>query len=389
MRHRGAPEPTVRGDAAGVCSRIAHVMLGERVAEARAEAGLTQAQLATAVGMNRSALAKIETGTRRLSAVELVAIARELRRRVEWFVEEGPPSIVSYRMSSAGVATQQIDTELDRIVRDVEFVVGHVPSLVAGQPAQASLLDSFAAADELAIEVRARLGLRIDEPVYELQRLVSSIGLLVFSVHLGDGADGGTVLLRKGGVAVVNGDVRVGRRRLSVAHELGHYLVADPYTTDWRIAAADTDVIEAQLDRFARTLLLPEEDLRARWADWTHVADETLRDAAVRAGSHYRVDMATLARRLSELGLVDPRQAEAVQRVQTKRADIVEKNLIVHHELEPVALPRPYEQAVLSLYRSEKVTVDRALGLLLGTFDEDALPDLPSVSEGEIWAVTS
>ena len=80
--------------------------VGERVAEARAESGLTQAQLASAVGLERSALAKIETGVRRVSAVELVAIARELRRRVEWFVEPGPPSIVSYRASKPAVATQ-------------------------------------------------------------------------------------------------------------------------------------------------------------------------------------------------------------------------------------------------------------------------------------------
>ena len=73
----------------------------------------------------------------------------------------------------------------------------------------------------------------------------------------------------------------------------------------------------------------------------------------------------------------------------TKKADIVEKNLVVAHEMDPVSLPRPYEQAVLRLYRNETVTVDRALGLLLGTFDEDALPDRPAVPDAEIWAITS
>jgi Zn-dependent peptidase ImmA (M78 family) len=334
-------------------------------------------------------LAKIETGVRGVSALELVAIARELRRRVEWFVDPGPPSIVSYRAAKSGVATQAIDHELDRIVRDVEFVVGEVPQLVEGQPDPQPSPTSLSAAEDLAVEARSLLKLGAHEPALELSRLVTGIGLLPFALPLGDGADAGTVLLRAGGVSVINGDLRVGRRRLALAHELGHYLLADAYTTDWRVASMEADALEARFDRFARALLLPGADLRDRWAQWTASVGETTRDAAVRAGSHYQVDMATLARRLTELGLVDAGQANSIRGVQTKKADIVEKNLVVARELEPVALPRTYEQAVLRLYRHEVVTVDRALGLLLGTFDEEALPDRPPVPEAEIWAVTS
>ena len=188
---------------------------------------------------------------------------------------------------------------------------------------------------------------------------------------------------------MVNGDLQVGRRRLALAHELGHYLIADPYTVDWRVTSADGDVLESRLDRFARALLLPESDLCRRWHGWVGSPDETLRDAAVRARSHYGWTWRRLVRRLHELGLVDAAEADAIRRVQTKKADIVEKGLIVHHELEPITLPRSYERAVLSLYRREIVTADRALGLLLGTFDAQALPDLPPVSEAEIWSFTS
>lgn len=364
--------------------------VGERIAEARTDSGLTQAQLASAVGIARSALAKIETGARQVSAVELVAIARELQQRVEWFVEPGPQAIASYRAGKAELRTQAIDVELDRIVRDVEFVAGYVPSLVEHQPEAVPPPQSVAHADAMAAEARAMLGLDSSAPAHDLASLVTGIGLLPFSLHLGTGADAGTVLLAHGGVTVVNGDLRVGRRRLALAHELGHYLCADPYTTDWRGAAeTDGDALEARLDRFARSVLLPEQDLQERWHGWIDILDEGLRDAAVRAGSHYRVDMATLARRLTELALVNPAEADDIRRVQTKKADIVEKNLYVHHELEPVALPRVYEQAVLQLYRAEVVTEDRVLGLLLGTFDSDSLPDLPALSEGEIWTVVS
>ncbi|MFV2087371.1 helix-turn-helix domain-containing protein [Micromonospora sp. LOL_021] len=363
--------------------------IGERVAAARVAAGQTQEDLATQVGIQRSALAKIETGDRRVSALELVAIAQTLGRSVEWFVEPGPPALVSYRQSRSGLATQPIDDELDRIARDVEFVINESPGLADGQPEPFPTPATISAADSLAAEARRLLGLDPQEPTRDLSRLVTTIGLLPFSVRLGEGADAATVLLGAGGVSVINGDQKVGRRRLALAHELGHYLVADQYTLDWRVAATEADEIEARLDRFARALLLPEADLRERWAEWSAIPDEVMRDTAVRAGSHYQVDMATLARRLTELGLVDQAKADRIRAVRTTKADIEEKNLLPSQELAPVSLPRSYTQAVLRLYRREVVTLDRALGLLLGTFGADDLPELPPANEAEIWAFTS
>lgn len=371
------------------CAKFAHMDIGVRVAEARAERGVTQSQLAASIGLDRTALAKIESGSRRVSAVELVAIARELRRRVEWFVDEAPPALASYRGAQSDVAVQAIDTELDSLVRDAEFVTSRCPELVEGQPEPFPTPTTAEEAEELAVGARRLLGLQPDQPAHEFSGLAAGVGLLVFAVELGEGADAGTVLLKRGGVALVNGHWRVGRRRLAAAHELGHFLIADEFSLDWRVAAAEAQGIEARLDRFARALLLPRGDLRARWAEWLSIPDETHRDCAVRAASHYGVDMATLARRLVEIDLVDNGRATSIRSARTKQADIVEKNLVVRNELAPVALPRPYERAVLKLYRQETITADRALGLLRGTFDEGSLPDLPPAPEQEIWEMTS
>ncbi|MFV2013686.1 MULTISPECIES: hypothetical protein [unclassified Micromonospora] len=79
-------------------------------------------------------------------------------------------------------------------------------------------------------------------------------------------------------------------------------------------------------------------------------------------------------------------EADKIRAVRTSKADIEEKNLLPSQELEPGSLPRSYTQAVLRLYRREVVTLDRALGLLLGTFGADDLPELPPANEAEIWA---
>lgn len=337
--------------------------------------------------MHRTALAKIETGDRRVSAVELSNLSRELDRRIEWFVGSESPAIASYRTSVEVGAPQAIDRVIERLAAEVEFVQSVSGYLQADLPAAHEPPTDRRAAESLAAAARPLLGLGPDDRAVDLDRLVARIGLLAFSISVNGGADGATVLLRTGGVTVVNGDGHVGRRRLTLAHELGHYLIQDPYTVDWRVAASDSEALESRIDHFARALLLPSSDLVERWQLWQDRGE--LRDAAVLAGSYYRVDMATLARRLADLGVVAEHEAAQIRRVRTKKSDIVENDLVVANELDPPWLPPVYQRAVLDLYRREIVSASRAIELLHDTFDDDGLPDLPTAPEGEIWAVTS
>jgi hypothetical protein len=183
---------------------------------------------------------------------------------------------------------------------------------------------------------------------------------------------------------VINGEQRVGRRRLALAHELCHYLVADDYTVDWRVAEhQESERREGLFDRFARSLLLPESGIRAAWE--SYVRDGDRRSAAVRIASEYRVDMATLAHRFHEIGVLGQADSLKVRSIRTTRADIVEMNLVVGEELNPPTFPREYVLAVLRLYRTETVSLERALDLLIDAWDGDALPALPARGENEIW----
>ncbi|HEY1617307.1 MAG TPA: helix-turn-helix transcriptional regulator [Streptosporangiaceae bacterium] len=63
---------------------ITQADLGRRIADARAEVGVTQASLATRISLERTALVRIESGERKVSATELAAIASALGRPVDW-----------------------------------------------------------------------------------------------------------------------------------------------------------------------------------------------------------------------------------------------------------------------------------------------------------------
>jgi Zn-dependent peptidase ImmA (M78 family)/DNA-binding XRE family transcriptional regulator len=352
--------------------------LGARVREARERAGLKQGELASRVNLDRTAVNKIESGLRKVTALELSDIARALDVRMSSFFAEPTPALVSYRSNQASdAADSKIDQLLANIAADVEFIQTLAPAELglptdAGSPLPRPV--SMSDADDLAATARTMLGVDTAEPVLDLVDKLASIGLLAFLIDLGvDTADAGTILLRQGGVSLVNGHNKVGRCRLALAHELGHFLVADQYTIDWRVADLHDGEIESRLDRFARSLLLPEPGVRAAWA--SHESRE-LRETAVLLASHFRVDMATLARRLEELQLIDSSAAAVVRRVTTTRADIVEFGLYVPSDLEGICLPVPYQKAVLRAFRDERISRERALELLKGTFADSDLPAL-------------
>jgi transcriptional regulator with XRE-family HTH domain/Zn-dependent peptidase ImmA (M78 family) len=363
--------------------------LGQRIAYARGRAGLTQAELAGQATLDRSALAKVEGGSRRITAVELARIADALETRIDWFLTPAPPSLVDHRNAQElGVATRGIDECIEAAARDVEFVADHDDTWASPDVPAFSPPRTHADAESMAADVRRRLRLG-DEPACDLGLLVATLGLTVFSLDLGPReADAATILLKRGGVSVVNGTLHTGRRRLALAHELGHYLSADQFTIDVTLGESMDGVSrEARFDRFARALLLPSTVLK-RFPGLSSTNADELRSACIRAGSEYRVDMSTLARRLVDLGTCTWDRAGVIRRFRTTKADIIEMNLLTHDELAPPFISRDYEQAVLRLYRAEVISSARAVDLLRNSLEEADLPELPLLPDDAIWSFT-
>ncbi|MFF8810519.1 helix-turn-helix domain-containing protein [Streptomyces omiyaensis] len=373
-------------------------MLGERIRDARKRVDMSQEDLGRAVNLERTVVNKIEGGVRRVTALELSDIAAALGVRMSTFFEEPTPALVSHR-SSQGLDTvdSQIDTLLAKLASEVEFIaklgVHELGIEAADAVTRAGITppSTSAEAEGLAVIARALMQLSADEPIYQLSDKVAGIGLFAFSRDIGrDTADAGTILLRRGGVSLVNSHMKIGRRRLALAHEVGHYLISDEYTVDWRVAAhSDSDVpMESRLDRFARALLLPKDALSQKWPEKVELHGE--RRAAILLASEFRVDMATLATRLKELRLADSDSIVSVRGFRTTQADMVEMNLYVPlEELEGTTVPRNFALAVLQLVRDERISRDRALELLQGTFDDTDLPRVRERRPDEIWNFVS
>lgn len=78
--------------------------MGERIAQLRQRKGLSQAKLATAVGLSASAIAMYEQGRREPSVNIIIALARALDVTIDFLLTGQPPQFPSL---SAG-------TDLDR-----------------------------------------------------------------------------------------------------------------------------------------------------------------------------------------------------------------------------------------------------------------------------------
>lgn len=374
-----------------MCAIFAHMVrylgerdIGARIAEARESTGLSQAELASAVSIDRSAMNKVERGTRRVTAFELSEIARVLNRRMEWFLTEPTPAITSHRQRE-GTTRRAIDSVLEELTREVVFIASYSGRVALRDYPARPVPSTTAEAEELAAQIRSELDAG-DAPINDLVRASESLGLLVFSQPLGaDAADGGSVLLEAGGVALVNSTADVGRRRMTAAHEIGHYVVADEYTIDHSIAQSGDGDRESLLDRFARALLCPPGPTRSYWDHQLEVGD--WRSAFLKSASHWRVDFATLARRLLDLGIITAEEAQEGRSLHAVKADFIELNLHVPMDMNSWSLPPSFELAVLALYRAETISAARALQLLRGTYDDQDLPERPANPESAAWQV--
>lgn len=364
--------------------------LGLRIQEYRTRKGVSQDDLASRVAIERSAVSKIESGLRKVSALELAHIAEALGVRMARFFEEPTPALVAHR-SSQGLDTtdSRIDEVLAELAEDVELTQRLGALAIADLGAPWDCPRTRKESEAMAARVREVLGISQDDPIDRLSQHFAMLGLLVFGRDMGtDVADAGTLLLRQGGIALVNTANKVGRRRLAAAHELAHFLVGDQYTVDYRVSLTESSATESRFDDFARALLLPAAAVTKQWRNLEE--REGPRAAAVILASRFRVDMSTLARRLLELELIDSSAAGLIRSTITTSADMIEFDLHVPaQELSGSAQPRVYQQAVIRLVRESQISRERAYDLLWGTVDEAELPSPRTREAVEIWEFTS
>lgn len=362
------------------CANITHMdkqTLGRRLAQVREEAGVTQEALGRAVGLDRTAITRLEVGQRTLSVPELAAIADVLHRPLTYFVTAPVPAVVSRRRDHARAhdSTRSLDLELEEFAMDVRTLTEMRLLAKVDRNPTASTPRDHVEAERLAQDVRASLDLGQD-PLGDLGEVCGRLGLMVYAASLGaNGPDGGCVDVTEAaeslGAAVVNGQMPPGRRRMTLVHELGHWLCGDAYDDN---ASGDA---ERMINSFAIHFLAPRAGVESLWRQGT---DGSVRDRALRTAASFRLSWSAAVSQLRNLGLLDTREHDVLSADEPRRGDYVRLGLFWREELASPYLAPQFAAACLNGYTEGRLTAERVVELLRGTVGPEELPETEAVT---------
>ncbi len=156
--------------------------------------------------------------------------------------------------------------------------------------------------EETAREVRKKLGLLKDQPLYDLPAEIEKAGIKLYLHHFGFKKTFGLSVSDRdlGPAIVINAekDVSIERRIFTIAHELGHLLMHPGSYDSIESIEEGSDEQEKEADRFAGEFLLPTVALKKEWneAEGLHWVDRVLKIKKM-----YRVSYKTVLIRLSQI----------------------------------------------------------------------------------------
>jgi Zn-dependent peptidase ImmA (M78 family)/transcriptional regulator with XRE-family HTH domain len=332
------------------------------------------------LGIDRSALARVEGGQRHVSALELFALADAFRLPLIHFVSTPLPAVASHREDLAEDADLvsrdrfRLDAWLEAHARDAEWLRerGFLCPPVVRLPDPSPLRSESATeedAREAARGLRRELGLA--GPLGSMADILASAGL--FALVLPDLQAGASLLLDEGfGVTVIGGNDDPGRRRMTAAHELGHFTLQDEYQTDIGVVAS-RDAREQRINAFAIEFLVPSDEFER---EARSEGGGTEREHLIRLAAKYRVSWTVCVKAAQRLGVVDSEAAQQLRAKNPQRGEFLE---VVGREpgadLKPGETSGAWRQAVIAAWKAGEITAARAVELLHEAIAEADLPD--------------
>lgn len=263
--------------------------LGRRLRAARERNGLTQADVAAALGKTATAVSYWESGQRSPSIDDLAQLARLLGVPVTALLPSQPPKVLA-RAHAAEVAVGELSEVVDRLVDRYE----------GAPPLKSRPL--MAATNPVELADLARLQGRQARPPIDVAAVISACNIRFTEEVMPDALSGLVVVVDDTPIIAVRQQDPPRRRRFTAAHELGHVLLVHhdtfhvdlttaegvPPNYNWRHERAAND--------FAAALLMPAALLRK---DVTTTVQVSIRALADR----FEVSEQAMSIRLTALGI--------------------------------------------------------------------------------------
>jgi len=239
-------------------------MIGERIQQARKASGLSLRALAEKAGVSAMAISKYENNQSTPSSGVMLNIAKALGVRTEYFFRHVSVELreVEYRKHSKlpkKVLTQIEGDVLEQVERylALEEILPVSPiqhfELPEGLPEQISDYDDIEA---IANKVRENWKLG-QNPILDLTGTLEENGIKIFQSRALHGGkfDGLACQVNSAPIIVVGSEWPGDRQRFTMAHELGHLILAN------RPRGQLAEKEEKAADRFAGSFLAPKSEV--------------------------------------------------------------------------------------------------------------------------------
>jgi len=314
--------------------------LGRELQQARVRKELTQEDAAKIIGVARTTLTAIEKGDRRIKADELVKLANAYDCSVSDFVRPRP-KVAMYQTQFRGPSLRsQEDTEtVEPYVEKLKQLacnyfeleaITHMPFPRRYPPEyEIEGLEAEDAAETVAIEERNRLGLG-DGPITKILRdiLEQDVGLRIFYIPIQPSRFSAIYLFddQIGGCIAINSNHPEERRRWSLAHDYGHFLVhRNKPTADIEDNYRRKPGSERFADDFALYFLMPTSGLIRRINDIRRTKNGiTLADLCMLA-YYYGVSIPAMTSRLEGMKVLPTGTGDELKRGRFKVREAQEK----------------------------------------------------------------
>ena len=299
--------------------RIDPVILGQRLCEARKASGLTQEEAAKRLGCSRPTFIAVEKGTRRASSDEVIKLANVYGRSVHELVRSGASvvDIEPHLRAAAGSSPSDNSDiaaavgELQRFVDDYRqleelaaaSMVENYPPEVRIPVMSASMQSDFA--EDVATRERSRLNLG-DQPILELRQLLeNNVGLRIFLGSIPSHIAGMYAYIAEVGYCILlNAKHPHERRRWTLAHEYGHFLVDRHKPGIDYLGTARMPTQERFVEAFARSFLMPATGVRRHFYDIQRSRGDFQVMDLCRLSHFYQASVQAMTLRLESLALL-------------------------------------------------------------------------------------
>lgn len=231
---------------------------GEILTVARKARGLTQAELGEAIGVSQVAVNRYETGEREPDDATVAALARAtgvttrlLRHGARYRGAIGVDAHMRRQKTTKTSLWKHMEARLNLLRVHASFLFEEVS--IRSEHRIPAFDPEFTVPEEAARMVRAQWRMPIG-PVMNLIRWLEAAGCLVFEEDFGTPRiDGLSQWVGDHPVILLNVETSPDRRRLTLAHELGHLVLhsLEPH-----------EDMEAQANAFAGEFLMPEAVIR-------------------------------------------------------------------------------------------------------------------------------